>query len=107
MTYKSILFISIIIGLYCNPKVKVDSEKKAIKTAKKRLIKTYGIKVLKEKPFKAELINDSIWIIKGSLSQPDTLVNGNDTTIRIYSGGVAIIHINKYNGRTIYITHEK
>lgn len=107
MTYKSILFISIILGLYCNPKVKIDSNKKAIKTAKKRLIKTYGIKVLKEKPFKAKLINDSIWIIKGSLPEPDTLVNGNDTSIIVPVGGVAIIHINKYSGETLYMTHEK
>lgn len=107
MTYKSILFISIILGLYCNPKVKIDSNKKAIKTAKKRLIKTYGIKVLKENPFKAKLINDSIWVIKGSLPELDTLINGNDTSLIVPAGGVAIIHINKYSGKTVYMTHEK
>jgi len=55
------------------------------------LVKRFGEFILKQKPFKVELKYDSIWVISGSkkINTP---------------GGVAIIKINKCDGKVLEIS---
>ena len=54
----------------------------------------YGKSVLNEKPFKARLTNEGVWVVEGSLPK-DML------------GGVAYIEISRRDGRILEVTHGK
>jgi hypothetical protein len=72
----------------------VPDEATAKKIAEAVWLPIYGKGVLDEKPYKAELTNDSICVIQGSLSR-DML------------GGVAYIEIRKKDCAVLNITHTK
>ncbi|CAN5312118.1 hypothetical protein BH09BAC1_BH09BAC1_23130 [soil metagenome] len=71
---------------------KVPDEKTAIKIAEVEWLKIYGDRIYDKTPFCAELENDSIWHVYGTLS-PITL------------GGVPEAYINKRTAEVIKITH--
>ncbi len=72
----------------------LNSEVDAIKMAEKEWYKIYGENIYKKKPFVAELKNDSIWIIKGTLPEN-------------YDGGVPYAEINAKDCKILKITHSK
>lgn len=72
----------------------LNNEEDAIKMAEKEWFKIYGENIYKKKPFIAELKNDSIWIIKGTLPED-------------YDGGVPLAEINAINCKILKITHSK
>lgn len=62
------------------------------------LVPIYGSKIVdEEKPFHAELSGD-IWTVRGTFKRPWF-------TLRV--GGVAIVQIDKNDGRIILVAHEK
>ena len=72
----------------------VPDELTAKKIAEAIWLPIYGDDVLKQKPYKVQLIKDSIWIVEGTL-KPN------------YSGGVAYIEIRKSDGTILKVTHGK
>lgn len=66
----------------------------AITTAETEWLKLYGKKIYNRKPFIAELKNDSIWIVKGTL--PDG-----------YDGGVPYAEINSRTCEVLKVSHGK
>jgi len=72
----------------------LNSSDKAIKQAEKKWFEIYGNSIYNKKPFVAELKNDTIWIIKGSLS-------------KWKNGGVPYAEINAKNCEFIKVTHGK
>ncbi len=75
-------------------KQSVNDSVTAVKIAEMNWNKIYGKNVLKEKPYSIKLINDSIWVINGTL--PKNVV-----------GGVVYIEIRKYDGKVLKVTHGK
>ena len=73
----------------------IYNETTAIAMAEVVLVPIYGDEILNEKPFKAVLKNDSIWVVEGTLSGINKV------------GGTAYIEINKYDGRILELTHSK
>ena len=74
----------------------VPDEITAIKIAKAVLTPIYGEeKISAENPFQAEL-KDGVWTVTGTLHCP----TGNDCF-----GGVALIEINKNDGRILRVSH--
>ena len=72
----------------------IKNKNEALVKAEKILTKKYGEKVISEElPLIAELKNDSIWYIIG--------------TLHAEKGGVAHLKLNKKNCRIIEIYHEK
>ena len=74
---------------YC---LKTSTE--AIEMAEKKWLQIYGTSINSKKPFIVKLVNDTIWIIEGSLSKMGT-------------GGVPYAEINAKNCEVIKITHGK
>lgn len=72
----------------------LNTSTKAIEQAEKRWLEIYGTSINSKKPFTAKLINDTIWIIEGTLSKRE-------------SGGVPYAEINAKNCEFIKITHGK
>ncbi|KFF10111.1 hypothetical protein IW15_21475 [Chryseobacterium soli] len=72
----------------------LNNEDDAIKLAEKEWLQLYGESVYKKKPFKVQIKNDSIWIIKGTLQ--------ND-----YDGGIPYIEINAKNCKVLNVYHGK
>jgi len=73
----------------------LNSQTKAIKLAQKEWYKLYGkSNINKKKPFIAELKDDTLWIIRGSLPKN-------------YLGGVPYAEINAKTCEIIKITHGK
>ncbi len=98
----SIISILFLIGLSktsLNDKPCVADANQAIAIAEKEFIRVYGEKVEEEKPFFANLVKDSIWVVKG------TFPKGNPGEIR--KGGVARAEINANNCKIIKIIHGK
>lgn len=102
---KIIIFITLLtLGKGCvdkKPKIILNhsfclnSELKAINLAQKEWYKIYGeSNINKKKPFIAELKNDTLWIIKGTLPKN-------------YLGGVPYAEINAKTCEVIKITHGK
>src|SRR5689334_18833083 len=80
------------------PKSEVDSLN-AIKIAKESWTKTFGKKsAVKFKPYYAELRNDSVWIVKGTLPQKKR---------RVSMGGVPFAEVLKSDGKILFIKHGK
>lgn len=74
---------------YC---IKTSTE--AIEMAEKKWLQIYGTSINNKKPFIAKLLNDTIWIIQGSLKKME-------------NGGVPYAEINAKNCEFIKITHGK
>jgi len=76
----------------------VSNSEDAVYIAEKEWLKTYGSAIYSKKPFFAELINDSIWIVKGTIKQ-DSLFSKR--------GGVPYIEISKKDCKIVKVTHGK
>lgn len=85
--FVGIIFLGIIIVSYSfvvqGVKNIVPNEETAIKIAEAVALPIYGNDILKERPFSARLINDSIWIVNGSRKgiEVDGMIIRKDTTI--------------------------
>ncbi len=78
----------------CNPKDGyVPDEVTAIKVAEAIWLPIYGKGIYKEKPFHAKLINDSIWVVEGTLHEE--------------LGGVVRAEIQKQDCKVLKIIHNK
>lgn len=71
----------------------VPDKETAIKIAEAIWLPIYGEKVLKEKPYVAELKDGKVWYVNGTLKEE--------------KGGVAYIEINKKDCRIINVYHTK
>lgn len=71
----------------------VENKEKAIEIAEKEWLKVYGNTIFKKKPFVANLKNDSIWIVNG--------------TLHTQKGGVPHAEINAKNCEILKISHGK
>jgi hypothetical protein len=76
----------------------VPDKKTAIRIAKTVWLPIYGKKVLFQKPYKAILIDEKIWVVEGSLIIP---------IIPIIAGGTAHIEIDKDTGKILKVIHTK
>lgn len=82
------------------PKITLDksfclnNDYEAIKLAEKEWITAFGKSIYKTTPFIAELKNDSIWIVYGTLPKN-------------YVGGTPYAEINAKNCEVLIITHGK
>ena len=73
----------------------VPDEKTAITVAEAILMPIYGEKtIVGERPFHAVLNGNGVWTVRGSL--PDGWV-----------GGVAIVRLQRQDGRILYVMHGK
>ena len=73
----------------------INDHKKAIKIAEKNWFKIYGKnKIISERPYQVELLNNKYWIVCGTLPKG-------------YKGGTAVIIIRKKDGQVLGIWHEK
>ena len=98
----SILSILFFIGLSktdLNDKPCVADANQAIAIAEKEFIRVYGEKVTEERPFVANLVKDSIWVVKGTFPKSNPPVHR--------FGGVARAEINANNCKIIKIIHGK
>ena len=76
----------------------VPNEETAKKIAEAIWLPIYGEEVLKQKPYRAELVND-IWIVKGSLYIPPY------ENPKYFRGGTAYIEIQKKDCKVLRVTH--
>ncbi len=74
-------------------KNKITDSKTAVRIAEAMWFSVYGDKIYEELPFNTTLIQDSIWVVTGTLP-PDT------------AGGTLFLMM-QTDGRILYITHEK
>jgi len=72
----------------------VPDEETAKKIAEAIWLPIYGEKIYSEKPYVASLMGDSVWVVKGSLSENKR-------------GGVAYIEIQKSDCKILKVTHGK
>lgn len=103
MKYKSILVLSLfIVYLSCTPIKDMDyvdklnyvpNEETAIKIAEAIWYPIYGTKIEKFKPYKAELKDNTVWVVEGTLKEG--------------KGGVPYIEINKKDCKILKVMHEK
>lgn len=66
----------------------------AVKIAIANWVPIYGKKVFTSRPFKSRILNDTTWVVTGSLKGG-------------VPGGYPVIRINKLNGKILEITHTK
>lgn len=71
----------------------------AVKIAEVIWLPIYGKGIYDEKPYAVSLVNDSIWVVKGSFPMRR---NGN-----LVMGGTAYIEIQKKDGKILKVIHEK
>ncbi len=95
----SILFLTGLSKTDLNDKPCVADANQAIAIAEKEFIKVYGEKVKEERPFVANLVKDSIWVVKGTYPKAKPGVPT--------FGGVARAEINANNCKIIKIIHGK
>lgn len=103
MKYKSILVLPLILVLLFCTSVKsiksenqidyVPNEETAIKIAEAIWLPIYGVKIEKFKPYKAELKDNTVWVVEGTLKEG--------------KGGVPYIEINKKDCKILKVMHEK
>lgn len=72
----------------------VPDKETAVKIAEIIWFPIFGNGVLKEKPYLAELKNDSVWLVRGQKK-------------KFLIGGVAYIEINKKDCRILKVSHGK
>jgi hypothetical protein len=73
----------------------VPNKNTAVKIAEAVWLPVYGRKILSQKPYRAKLTDEGIWIVSGTLKGIFTL------------GGTAYIEIDKQTGTIIKMIHEK
>lgn len=85
-----------------NPKKGMVPDKEtAARIAEAIWLPIYGEEMIyNERPYQANLINDSVWVVWGSFEQPQ------DTNC-IFHGGAAFIAISKKDGRILQLLHEE
>ena len=98
---KLIISIALIVLISCNQKnIKshesfcLKDSKSAIEMTEEKWLEIYGKSIYKDKPFKAELINDTVWLVYGSLPKG-------------YVGGTPQAEINAKTCVIIKIIHGK
>jgi hypothetical protein len=72
----------------------VPNKETAIKIAIAVWLPIYGKKIYNEAPYQVELIDNKIWLVQGTLPKGKL-------------GGVAIIKIQKKDGKILMVAHEK
>ncbi len=72
----------------------VSNDEIAKKIAETIWVPIYGQSVVKEKPYKATLIGDSLWVVEGTSAKEDC-------------GGVARIEIRKKDCKVLKVIHDK
>jgi len=72
----------------------VPDAETAKKLAEAIWLPIYGEDVLNQKPFEAELLNDSIWYVQGVMKE-------------ISPGGVALFRIRKKDAKILEVAHSK
>jgi len=80
---------------YIPPDGFVPDKETAIKIAEAVWLPIYGRKVTRQKPYRVKLIDERIWLVKGSVRGFFTL------------GGEAYIEIDKYTGEILKVTHSR
>jgi hypothetical protein len=78
----------------------VPDEETAVKIAEAVWLPVYGRSVLREKPYKATLTDDNIWLVEGTRK-------GILPSIFATGGGVAFAEIDKLSGKILYVIHER
>lgn len=95
---KNLAFFYLLALLGCNQNkdltIKKCDRNAAILRAENEWLKQYGKNIYRRKPFTAELKNDSIWIVKGTLPEG-------------YDGGVPYAEINSKTCEVLKISHGK
>ncbi|MFD2162276.1 YbbC/YhhH family protein [Paradesertivirga mongoliensis] len=71
----------------------VPNEETAIKIAEAVWLPIYGKKIYKNEPFEATLMNDSVWVVMGTLKEQ--------------KGGVPYIEIRKKDCKILKVIHGK
>lgn len=103
MIKKEILVIFITTLLCCckahtaKDKCVADADQ-AIAIAEKEWLKLYGNKIYNKKPFSTKIVNDSIWVVEGTIIQ-DSLFSKR--------GGVPYAEINAQNCKILKVAHGK
>lgn len=82
----------------------VPDAQTAIKIAEANWLPIYGEGINKNKPFKARLENNKIWIVEGTLPGANE-VSGRSISVTV--GGVPYIEIQKSDGKILKVTHGK
>jgi len=80
----------------------IPNKETAKKVAEAICLPIYGETILKQKPYNAELISDSIWHIYGTFNEPTSI---SENQIVISFGGVFEIWFLKSNGKILKVTH--
>lgn len=99
---KNLFILPLLIILSCNHKSSdsinkqyiCGDEQKVLEIAEKEWLRIYGKEIYDSKPFVAQLKNDSIWVVKGTLPKG-------------YDGGVPYAEINAKTCKTIKVIHGK
>jgi len=111
-TVRKIVFLTFIVTLtsfsFPSDRNYVPDSQTAIKIAEAVWYPIYGDEIYSKRPFVAELTDDSIWHVYGSLpkSYIEIAKNG-DTTYVVNHGGVPHIFLNKSDGKIIDVYHTK
>lgn len=95
---KNFVFFYLFALLSCNqnkdlPTCNCDKNS-AVAQAEKEWLKLYGKKIYKRKPFVAQLKNDSVWIVKGTLPKG-------------YDGGVPYAEVDSRTCKILKASHGK
>ena len=94
---KTLLLISFLVARFCTNIDLVPDKDCAINIAKVLLESKSKSKDYKNEIFKANLLNDSLWIVTTEPEKSRIVINGKDTIIDIYNGGAIYIEIKKRN----------
>ena len=103
--FRTLFFMSVVLFLFCgynsnkvtnqfSNDISCQDTSTILKMAEDTLFLLYGDQIQNQKPFKVELVNDSIWVITG-------------TQDKFIIGGVAHIEIRKNDCKILMITHGK
>ncbi|HMO81071.1 MAG TPA: YbbC/YhhH family protein [Pyrinomonadaceae bacterium] len=92
-----ILFLCMTVGVDMQKRVECDNfvpdAETAIRVAEAIWLPIYGESVYQKKPFKAELVNDHLWQVTG--------------TLQTQKGGVPYIEIQKCDCKVLRVSHSK
>ncbi len=78
----------------CQTRDLVPDQETAVKIAEIIWLPIFGNDVLEEKPYLAELKNDSVWVVRGQMK-------------KLQLGGVAYVEISKKDCQVLKVSHGK
>ena len=110
ISYKTIKSFILFLPLFFSVQIidYVPNKETAIRIAEAVWLPIYGELIYKSKPFHAELNNDSVWHVYGTLEKSSINVNSaGDTIVNIVQGGTPHIFINKIDGKILDVYHTK